>query len=280
MTTLSTTEGISAYFVLFSFLLAVVMVLSKLLHSHPVLASILPEAGMILLVGMIAGFFVNLFVPEQQDVVVADDDNADDSVAQSLLSFSPEVFFIALLPPIIFNSGYHLRRELFFRHIVPIVLFAVVGTTLSALCVAFLLKGVTGLDLTGDFDPTLTELLTFGALISATDPVTTLTVMQAKRVDPHLFYLVFGESVLNDAVGLVLFKSFAKFVARDNGAGKVAVGMVEFIIGFCLDALGSPILGLVCGCGAALLFKYVDMRSTRLLELSLYMVRKDAGTGF
>ena len=50
------------------------------------------------------------------------------------------------------------------------------------------------------FHPTFTELLTFGALISATDPVSTLAVFQAKRVDPQLFYLVFGESVLNDAV--------------------------------------------------------------------------------
>ncbi|MCC5321541.1 cation:proton antiporter, partial [Staphylococcus aureus] len=45
------------------------------------------------------------------------------------------------------------------------------------------------------FTPTLTELFTFGALISSTDPVSTLAVFQAKRVDPQLFYLVFGESV-------------------------------------------------------------------------------------
>lgn len=51
------------------------------------------------------------------------------------------------------------------------------------------------------FSKAFTELLTFGALISATDPVSTLAVFQEKRVDPHLFYLVFGESVLNDAVG-------------------------------------------------------------------------------
>jgi hypothetical protein len=158
-----TTDSISAYLVLFSALLAVTLILSKFLHDHPKLASILPEAGLILLVGMFAGFFVDLLIANQIDNTVADDDDDaaanDDSVAQSLLSFSPEIFFIALLPPIIFNSGYHLRRELFFRHITATCAFACIGTVLSALCIAFLLKLVTNLGLTGGFEPTLTELL-------------------------------------------------------------------------------------------------------------------------
>jgi NhaP-type Na+/H+ or K+/H+ antiporter len=270
-----TTDSISAYLVLFSALLAVVLILSKFLHDQPKLASILPEAGLILLVGMIAGFFVDFLIDDQIDNAAANDDDAaanDDSVAHNLLSFSSEIFFIALLPPIIFNSGYHLRREMFFRHITATCLFACIGTVLSAVCIAFMLKLVTDLGLTGGFEPTLTELLTFGALISATDPVSTLAVFQAKRVDPQLFYLVFGESVLNDAVGLVLFKAFAKFVTKDNKVEKVAVEIFKFILGFTLDAVGSPILGLVCGCGAALLFKHVDMRKNRLLELSLYVL--------
>jgi NhaP-type Na+/H+ or K+/H+ antiporter len=304
ISTFDSTEGISAYFVLFSTLLALLLVLSKLLHDHPALNSIVPEAGMILLVGMVAGCFLNLFVaPTQTD---QDDDVYNESVAESLLSFSPNVFFVALLPPIIFNSGYHLRRELFFRHIIPISLFAVVGTVVSAVSISFLLEIVKGLGLTGDFAPStflksasvvplrsrlihtmysilsinllflafsaFTELLTFGALISATDPVSTLAVFQAKRVDPQLFYLVFGESVLNDAVGLVLFDAFSKFVVKDNGAGKVAIGVGEFIFGFLYDSIGSPLLGVFCGCGAALLFKHVDMRNNRLLELSIYVL--------
>jgi NhaP-type Na+/H+ or K+/H+ antiporter len=215
----SSEEGISAYIVLFSALLALVLVLSKFLHDWPVLARIVPEAGMILLVGMIAGFFVNLTLKGTGDTTTTssssqagDDATASDSVAQGLLSFSPEAFFLVLLPPIIFNSGYHLRRELFFRHISPIFLLSVVGTTVSAICISCLLQVFVTLGWSGNFEPRFSELLAFGALISATDPVSTLAVFQEKRVDPHLFYLVFGESVLNDAVGLVLFKAFAKFV--------------------------------------------------------------------
>lgn len=47
---------------------------------------------------------------------------------------------------------------------------------------------------------------TFGSLISAVDPVATLAIFHALNVDPTLNMLVFGESVLNDAVSIVLTK--------------------------------------------------------------------------
>ena len=42
----------------------------------------------------------------------------------------------------------------------------------------------------------------FGSLISAVDPVATLAIFQALDVDPVLNMLVFGESILNDAVAI------------------------------------------------------------------------------
>ena len=43
-----------------------------------------------------------------------------------------------------------------------------------------------------------------------------LGVLKSKRVDPHLFNLVFGESALNDAVALILFKSLSKVLVEDE----------------------------------------------------------------
>ena len=161
---------------------------------------------------------------------------------------------------------------MFLRHLTPICLFAFVGTFVSTIVIALLLFGVCRAGLTGGFNPTLTELLTFGALISATDPVSTLAVFSSKKVDPHLFYLVFGESVMNDAVGLVLFTAFGKFVSDDNTAGKVTLGILEFGITFVVNFAGSLILGIVSGILAAMLLKYVDMRQNKLLELSIYIM--------
>jgi hypothetical protein len=218
----STNRGISIYFCIYLTLFAVVVIFAKQLRDRPTLASILPEACMIIITGAVAGTVIKLVAGDEYDGDI-------DGVAESLMviraepkndrtwhafvslltpvfslslfsqSFSPTVFFVVLLPPIIFNSGYHLQGNLFFRHITPICLFACLGTVVSSVVVATLLYG-----LNLSFAPSYLELLAFGALVSATDPVSTLALFEAKKVDPQLFYLVFGESVINDAVGLVL----------------------------------------------------------------------------
>ena len=173
------------------------------------------------------------------------------------------------LPPIIFNSGYHIERELFFRHIVPICLFACVGTVVATFVSAGFLQATKFL-YDSTFDPSFLELLAFGALISATDPVSTLAVFQMKRVDPHLFYLVFGESVINDAVGLVLFEALAHVVEVTHNEQELKAHIPQFIFDFVVGFAGSTLLGIVTGLAVALFFKKVDMQGTPLLELCLF----------
>jgi NhaP-type Na+/H+ or K+/H+ antiporter len=48
------------------------------------------------------------------------------------------------------------------------------------------------------------------------------------RVEPALFYLVFGESVLNDAVSLTIFNISSKFVGGKHGAGVSQQTVVMF----------------------------------------------------
>jgi Sodium/hydrogen exchanger family len=144
-----------------------------------------PEAAMIILVGMIAGYLLHFVVhtdtayynaaeeAEEAGAQNADADNGGyEDVAASIFSFSPTIFFIILLPPIIFNSGYHLQRDLFFRYIAPICLYACVGTAVCTLVMACLLYALSSVFVTvGVFAPTFLELLAFASLLSATDPV-------------------------------------------------------------------------------------------------------------
>ncbi|CAG2059184.1 unnamed protein product [Timema podura] len=55
---------------------------------------------------------------------------------------------------------------------------------------------------------TFLDTLYFGALISSTDPLTILAIFNDLHVDVNLYALVFGESVLNDAVAIVLSGKF------------------------------------------------------------------------
>ncbi|OEU13844.1 Sodium/hydrogen exchanger [Fragilariopsis cylindrus CCMP1102] len=196
------------------------------------------------------------------------------------LLFPSKVFFLALLPPILFNSGYQLQRELFYRHFGAIALFSIGGTVLSAFGAGGFLWFLSTKGWLGDaFNPTPLELLTFGALIAATDTVSVVGVLQRKRVDPHLFSLVFGESALNDAVALVLFKTLADFLrqnAMQNYDNDNNIDLYKNVGKYLLDLLVqcvvSPILGLVFASLMGLAFKHGRMRDHKVLELSLYIM--------
>ena len=57
----------------------------------------------------------------------------------------------------------------------------------------------------------LWEILLFAALISAVDPVAVLAIFQEVGVNPDLYFLVFGESLLNDGVAVVFYKTIRNF---------------------------------------------------------------------
>ena len=84
-------RGVSIYFAIYLALFLVVIVLAKLLHDRPKMASLVPEAAMIILVGMVVGGLFQIFLDEPDGDADADD------VAESLLSFSPTIFFVLLV---------------------------------------------------------------------------------------------------------------------------------------------------------------------------------------
>ena len=99
--------------------------------------------------------------------------DANESEIDEKTTFDPEIFFNILLPPIIFHAGYSMKKKYFFRNIGSIFAFAFLGTVISTFTVGGVMYGVT--QMTPNLvNVTFIDNLHFGALISATDPVTIL----------------------------------------------------------------------------------------------------------
>lgn len=189
-----------------------------------------------------------------------------DSISTSLMDFNPNVFFVGLLPPILFNSGYTMKRRYFFENIVPILTYSILGTMIMSIVTGVLLYAVGRFGWTTKLS--LAESLTFGSLISATDTVSTLAVFQELKVDPTLFYLVFGESSLNDAVAICLFSTFSKFIGYSYTLTPMLFAILEFLLNFS----GSTMIGISFGMIPALIFKYTNLRSCLLHEVGVYVM--------
>ncbi|KAM4610541.1 sodium/hydrogen exchanger 8 [Polymixia lowei] len=219
----------------------------------------LPESVAVVSLGILMGGFIKII--EFQELANWKEEEM----------FRPNMFFLLLLPPIIFESGYSLHKGNFFQNIGSITLFAVIGTAISA----FIVGG--GIYFLGQADViykmTMTDSFAFGSLISAVDPVATIAIFNALNVDPVLNMLVFGESILNDAVSIVLTNTAEGFFSRSDNS--VVTGWETFVqaLGYFLQMFfGSAALGTLTGLISALSLKHFDLRKTPSLEFGMMII--------
>ena len=128
-------------------------------------------------------------------------------------------------------------------------MLAFVGTAISTVVIAVMmwLLGVLRLSFRVDFF----HATLFGSIISATDPVTVLAVFGRLKADKNLNALVFGESVMNDAVAIVLYQVVSSFSDHPVTFMGVLGGLWKFVYIF----VGSLLIGLVVAGLAAILFR-------------------------
>uniref|UniRef100_A0A8C3RXM5 Sodium/hydrogen exchanger n=1 Tax=Chelydra serpentina TaxID=8475 RepID=A0A8C3RXM5_CHESE len=193
------------------------------------------------------------------------------------VTFDPEVFFNILLPPIIFHAGYSLKKRHFFRNLGSILAYAFLGTAVSCFIIGNLMYGVVKLmKLVGQLSDKFyyTDCLLFGAVISATDPVTVLAIFNDLHADVDLYALLFGESVLNDAVAIVLSSSIVAY--QPTGENTHAFDAAAFFksVGVFLGIFsGSFMMGAVTGVVTALIsFLFTKLHCFPLLETALFFL--------
>lgn len=164
-----------------------------------------------------------------------------------------DIYFAALLPPVIFHAGLELDLAGFFGRFWTICCFAFLGTFGSAFGIATvvylcaLLPGMQRFSLVDSF--------LLGSILSATDTVAVIAAFESLNVRPELYSLVFGESVFNDAVAIVLFRTLAGFESAPVTLTASAYAFAMFIVTF----VSSTGIGCIVGALSALLFKYVRM---------------------
>nr|AAP20428.1 Na+/H+ antiporter NHX1 [Zea mays subsp. mays] len=183
-----------------------------------------------------------------------------------VLVFSEDLFFFYLLPPIIFNAGFQVKKKQFFRNFITITLFGAVGTLISFTVISLGALGLISRLNIGALE--LGDYLALGAIFSATDSVCTLQVLSQDET-PFLYSLVFGEGVVNDATSVVVFNALQNFDITHIDAEVVFHLLGNFFYLFLL----STVLGVATGLISALVIKklYFGRHSTDR-EVALMML--------
>jgi CPA1 family monovalent cation:H+ antiporter len=146
---------------------------------------------------------------------------------------TPEVVLILFLPPLLFEGSIKIRTRHLRENLAPILLLANVGVLAATL--------ITGLAVHWAFGLPIMIALLFGSIISATDPISVLSVFEEMGVGKRLSTIVEGESLFNDGTAVVLFGILLAGIS--SGHLSVANGVAQFL----MVVLGAAALGSLLG---------------------------------
>jgi monovalent cation/hydrogen antiporter len=150
------------------------------------------------------------------------------------ISLDPELALVLFLPPLLMDGAYYTAFGRFRRHLPGILSLAIGAVLFTTLVVGVVAHWLI---------PAIPWAACFalGAIVSPPDAVAARAVLQRVTLPRRLQALLEGESLLNDATGLVLFR-FA--VAATLGGAFDAGAAVG---GFLLLAIGGVAVGLAVG---------------------------------
>ena len=170
---------------------------------------------------------------------------------------------IVLLPPILFSSTLRINKKIFFKNFFSILFFAFLGTFLAIITNTFFLWIFSNF-FQISFKIDFFYCLIFSTIISATDPVSVLATLKKNKIDKNLFSLIFGESILNDAISLAFYNGIINFGENQKKSNFQIFGFS--ILNFFVIILVSIILGIFLGFLACLVLKKISARTKKNQE--------------
>lgn len=138
------------------------------------------------------------------------------------------------LPALIFEGAWHLDLRLMRRASVPIALLAVPGVVLTAGVIAVCVHYI------GTFG--WGAALVLGAILSATDPVAVVAVFRRLPIPRELATIVESESLLNDAVAVVLYRAILTAIIITPSIPHVVHAGAQAVVGVVIGiAIGGAL---------------------------------------
>jgi CPA1 family monovalent cation:H+ antiporter len=186
------------------------------------------------------------------------------ALAYSGPHLSKQLLFLVVLPGLLFEAAYQMHFADFWRARLSILTLAVPGLVVATFMTAYLVWW--GVNALAPGSLAFIEALVFGALISATDPISVLAIFRTLGVDQRLAVIVEAESLFNDGTAIVIF---GIVLAMASGSPLSAGGaVVEFLR---VAGLGVGV-GLGVGAAVSLLARTQDdaMIGITLTMLSAY----------
>ncbi|MCZ6529061.1 MAG: Na+/H+ antiporter [Chloroflexi bacterium] len=182
------------------------------------------------------------------------------------IELTPELILAILLPPLVFEAAFHLNIDKLRRNVGTILLLAIPGVILTMLITGGIVSYGAGLP--------LGAALIFGALISATDPVSVVGIFRRIGAPKRLEVMLEGESLFNDGTAIVLFG--IALGALGTGQFSVVQGAIDFLI----IAGGGILVGLLLGVIAIPLLARIDdhlveTTLTTVLAFGSYLVAEE-----
>jgi len=171
------------------------------------------------------------------------------------ITITNDLIYKVLLPPLIFEAALFLPQKALLRDFPLIICMATVGVIIAAAVVT------TGLHWLLNW-PWISAAI-FGALISATDPISVIAIFKESNVNARLKLLVEGESLFNDATAAIMF---TLLVSIAGGANPSLSSIVTHIL---LMIIGS----LICGALVTLFIIFmIGKTDDHLVELTFTTV--------
>ncbi|KAB8045253.1 Na+/H+ antiporter [Janthinobacterium aquaticum] len=160
------------------------------------------------------------------------------------LPLDPDIFFLLFIPPLLFLDGWRIPKGAFFSDARAILMLAIGLVLFTVVGMGFFIDWLI---------PTVPLAVAFalGAILSPTDPVAVSAIAAGNPIPPRLMHILEGESLLNDASGLVCF-TFAVGAMMTGGFSIGAASM-----SFVQEAGGGIVIGLAISWGVGLANKWL-----------------------